>query len=126
VWQPLTGWLGHNAPFAFDPEYRPAPGIQQYQCGTPPVIALAALEAALDVFDTAQQLGGMAAIRAKSLALTEATMQKMVVNTGTAHTTTMPTREMASRMAASVQVSWKFSDSLAGSDTQADSSFLIR
>ncbi|MFN7693423.1 MAG: kynureninase [Burkholderiales bacterium] len=72
VWQPLTGWLGHNAPFAFDPEYRPAPGIQQYQCGTPPVIALAALEAALDVFDTAQQLGGMAAIRAKSLALTEA------------------------------------------------------
>ncbi len=75
VWQPLTGWLGHSAPFAFDAEYRPAPGIQQYQCGTPPVLALAALDAALDVFDTAQQLGGIQAIRAKSLALTEAFMR---------------------------------------------------
>ncbi len=72
VWQPLTGWLGHAAPFAFTPDYRPAPGIQQYQCGTPPIVAMAALESALDVFDTAQQLGGMAAIRAKSVALTEA------------------------------------------------------
>ena len=72
VWQPLTGWLGHAAPFEFSPEYRPAAGIQQYQCGTPPVLAMTALETALDVFDEAAKLGGMGALRAKSVALTEA------------------------------------------------------
>jgi kynureninase len=72
VWQPLTGWLGHAHPFDFDSEYLPAPGIQQYQCGTPPVLSMTALDTALDVFDAAQKLGGMKALRAKSLALTEA------------------------------------------------------
>ncbi|MDR7296446.1 kynureninase [Pelomonas aquatica] len=72
VWQPLTGWLGHAAPFEFSPEYRPAAGIQQYQCGTPAVLAMTGLDSALDVFDEAAKLGGMGALRAKSLALTEA------------------------------------------------------
>lgn len=71
AFQPLSGWLGHAKPFAFVPDYQPAAGIQQYQCGTPPILGMAALDAALDVFDIAQQMGGMAAIRAKSLALTE-------------------------------------------------------
>ena len=48
VWQPLTGWLGHAAPFEFSSEYRPAAGIQQYQCGTPAVLAMTGLETALD------------------------------------------------------------------------------
>jgi kynureninase len=74
VWQPLTGWLGHADPFAFNPDYYPAPGILQYQCGTPPIVSMAALDAGLDVFDTAQQLGGMPAMRAKSVALCEAFM----------------------------------------------------
>ena len=74
VFQPLTGWLGHAHPFDFDTEYLPAPGIQQYQCGTPPVLAMTALDTALDVYDAAQKLGGMRALRAKSLALTEAFM----------------------------------------------------
>ncbi len=72
VWQPLTGWLGHAAPFDFDPDYQPAPGIQQYQCGTPPVLSMTALDTALDVFDAATRLGGMKALRNKSQALTEA------------------------------------------------------
>ncbi len=72
VFQPLTGWLGHAHPFDFDSEYLPAPGIQQYQCGTPPVLAMTGLDTALDVYDAAQRLGGMRALRAKSLALTEA------------------------------------------------------
>jgi kynureninase len=72
VWQPLTGWLGHAAPFEFSPEYRPAQGIQQYQCGTPAVLSMTALDTALDVFDAAAKLGGMGALRAKSLALTDA------------------------------------------------------
>lgn len=47
----LCGWLGHEAPFAFDPDYRSAPGIERMRVGTPPVIALAALDAALDAWD---------------------------------------------------------------------------
>ena len=47
----LSGWLGHEQPFAFDLEYRPAPGIERMRVGTPPVIQLAALEASLDIWD---------------------------------------------------------------------------
>jgi kynureninase len=47
----LSGWLGHQAPFAFDLDYRPGSGIERMRVGTPPVIAMAALEAALDVWD---------------------------------------------------------------------------
>ncbi|MFN3277023.1 MAG: kynureninase [Paracoccus hibiscisoli] len=64
----LQGWMGHAAPFAFDQEYRPAPGIERMRVGTPPVIALSALEASLDIWDTVD----MAALRARSVALTEA------------------------------------------------------
>lgn len=70
-WQPLAGWWGHAEPFAFTPEYQPAMDITRYQCGTQPIISLAALDAALDVFDAAHELGGMAALRTKSLALTD-------------------------------------------------------
>ena len=47
----LSGWLGHESPFAFDLDYRAGGGIERMRVGTPPVIALAALEAALDVWD---------------------------------------------------------------------------
>jgi kynureninase len=69
--QPLSGWLGHAAPFEFAPSYRPAPGIARFVCGTPPVLAMAALECGLDVFAAAEPLGGIAALRAKSNALVE-------------------------------------------------------
>jgi kynureninase len=51
VQSPLSGWLGHAAPFAFEQSYRPAPGILRWQCGTAPILSLVALGAALDVFD---------------------------------------------------------------------------
>ena len=70
--QPLSGWLGHAAPFAFTPDYAPAPGISRYLCGTPPVLAMAALDCGVDTLLAAQPLGGMAALRRKSVALTEA------------------------------------------------------
>ena len=70
AWQPLAGWHGHTAPFAFEAGYQPAPGMARYLCGTPPVLAMAALECGVDTLLAAQSLGGMAAIRAKSLALT--------------------------------------------------------
>jgi kynureninase len=70
-WQPLAGWWGHATPFEFTPDYRPAPGINRYLCGTQPILSLAALECGLDVFAATEPLGGMAALRAKSLALTD-------------------------------------------------------
>ena len=63
----LSGWLGHAAPFAFEPSYRPARGIDRLRVGTPPVLQLAALEAALDAWEGV----GMEAARARSLALQE-------------------------------------------------------
>jgi len=69
--QPLSGWWGHAAPFEFTPNYRPAAGITRYLCGTQPILSLAALECGLDVFGTAAALGGMPALRTKSLALTD-------------------------------------------------------
>lgn len=47
----LSGWMGHNNPFAFDLNYKPANGISRMRVGTPPVIALTALEASLDIWD---------------------------------------------------------------------------
>ena len=65
--QPLTGWLGHAEPFAFEQNYRPAPGIAKVLTGTPSVLSMSALDAALDAFDGVS----MAELRAKSLALTD-------------------------------------------------------
>mgnify|MGYP006274188339 FL=1 len=63
----LQGWLGHAAPFAFEPAYRAAPGVARMRVGTPPVLQMAALEAALDVWDRVD----MADLRARSVALSE-------------------------------------------------------
>lgn len=65
VAQPLSGWMGHRAPFEFDPTYQPAPGILQFLCGTPPVLSMAALDAAVTLFADVD----MAVLRAKSVAL---------------------------------------------------------
>ncbi len=68
--QPLSGWLGHAAPFEFAPSYRPAAGIGRFVCGTPPILAMRALECGLEVFGEAAAFGGMPALRDKSIALT--------------------------------------------------------
>ncbi|MDF1767174.1 kynureninase [Maricaulis sp.] len=61
----LSGWLGHARPFAFEEHYAPAPGIDRFQCGTPAILGMAALECGLDIMLEAD----MDAIRAKSQAL---------------------------------------------------------
>ena len=61
----LAGWLGHEAPFAFDLDYRPGMTIQRMRVGTPPILQLAALDAALDVWEGVS----MEEVRAKCLAL---------------------------------------------------------
>jgi kynureninase len=63
----LSGWLGHEAPFAFDRDYRPGAGIERMRVGTPAVLASAALEAALDIWDGVD----MQALRARSIALSD-------------------------------------------------------
>ena len=62
---PLSGWMGHAEPFAFHDQYQPAPDIRRLLTGTPPVLGLSVLEAALSAFDDVS----MAAVRAKSMAL---------------------------------------------------------
>ena len=69
--QPLSGWLGHAAPFAFESGYRPAAGIERFVCGTPPILAMRSLQCGLEVFDDADPLGGIDALRAKSIRLTD-------------------------------------------------------
>ncbi len=63
----LSGWMGHEAPFAFDLDYRPAPGIERMRVGTPPVIALTVLDAALDAWEGID----MRDVRARSIELSE-------------------------------------------------------
>ena len=65
--QPLSGWMGHVNPFAFTPEYQAADSINQFQCGTPSVLAMSALDAALDVWRDVN----MQQIRNKSMALAD-------------------------------------------------------
>ncbi len=61
----LSGWLGHEAPFAFDLDYRPGRGVERMRVGTPPILQLAALDAALDVWEGVD----MQDLRARSLEL---------------------------------------------------------
>lgn len=67
VASPVTGWMGHEAPFAFDLDYRPVTGINRMTVGTPPILSLSSLHAALDVFEDVD----MNDIRAKSISLSE-------------------------------------------------------
>ena len=63
----LSGWLGHAAPFAMEPTYRPAPGAQRMRVGTPPVIQLGVLQEALRLWADVD----MAALREAAIALSE-------------------------------------------------------
>jgi kynureninase len=69
----LAGWLGHAAPFAFETGYRPGAGVARMRVGTPPVLQMAALDAALDIWDGVD----MAALRARSVALSERFIAKV-------------------------------------------------
>ena len=64
---PLPGWNSHARPFGMRPEYEPAPGVLRGRVGTPDILSMLALEAALDVWEGVR----IEAVRAKSLALTD-------------------------------------------------------
>ena len=63
---PLTGWMGHEAPFDFSTGYTRAPGIRQMLCGSPPILSMAALEVGVDILLEAD----LAEVRKKSIELT--------------------------------------------------------
>jgi len=65
--QPVWGWMGASDPFAMAAEYRPATGIRKFISGTPPVLAMQPLKDMLELITEA----GLAAVRRKSVALTE-------------------------------------------------------
>ena len=69
----LSGWFGHARPFAFEEDYDPAAGIERFQCGTPPVLGLSALEVGVDLLLEAD----MKELRRKSLALGDLFIEKM-------------------------------------------------
>jgi kynureninase len=69
---PLPGWLSHGDPFAMSDSFRPADGMRRLLAGTPPMLSLRALDAALDVFADVS----MAALRHKSLALADLFMAR--------------------------------------------------
>lgn len=64
---PLSGWMGHAAPFAFDLDYQPADGVDRMRVGTPPILSLSALDSALDVFSDVD----LNVLREKSVRLCE-------------------------------------------------------
>ncbi|PND17922.1 kynureninase [Ensifer sp. MMN_5] len=65
--QPLSGWWGHARPFACEKHYAAGEGIRRFLCGTQPILSLRALKGALDIWDEVD----MAALREKSLGLTD-------------------------------------------------------
>lgn len=69
--QPITGWMGHAEPFAMGPSYQPATGMRRFISGTPPVLGMLPLQDMLDLVERA----GIAAVRAKSVALTDFVVQ---------------------------------------------------
>ncbi len=70
---PLSGWMGHSTPFAFDDGYDPAPGIARFLCGTPPILGLAALEEGLALFEEVD----FTAVTAKSVALSTLLIERV-------------------------------------------------
>jgi kynureninase len=75
---PLPGWMGHAAPFAFDGKYVPRDGVARFASGTPPILSLAALSGALEALEgvdlaqlqaKARALGALAIARAQSMGL---------------------------------------------------------
>lgn len=70
---PLAGWFGHSAPFDFSEKFIAAPGIERFQCGTPSILAMVALECGVDTFSGIS----MSAVRRKSLSLSDLFWQLM-------------------------------------------------
>ena len=83
---PLQGWMGHAQPFAFDDDYRPAPGIMSFLTGTPSILALAALDCGLETFEGIS----MRDLEAKSRALSQLFIEEVDERCGSEVTLASP------------------------------------
>ena len=90
---PLSGWMGHARPFDFVDHYVPAAGIDRWLCGTPPILSLIALNAALDAFDGVD----MAAVRARAGALGDLFIDRVETRCAGKGLTLASPREAAAR-----------------------------
>ena len=107
----LSGWLGHDSPFDFDLDYRPAHGIERMRVGTPPVLQLAALQEAMKVWEGVD----MEDVRAASIALQEQFIAEVEAE--------VPQLTLASPREASVrgsQVSFRFEQGYAAMQALID------
>ena len=107
----LSGWLGHDSPFDFDLNYRPAKGIERMRVGTPPVLQMAALEEAMKVWEGVD----MQDVREASVALQERFIEEVERE--------VPQLTLASPRDASVrgsQVSFRFPDGYAAMQALID------
>jgi kynureninase len=93
VQQPLSGWLGHSDPFAFETHYRPAPGIARNVCSTPAVLGLTALECGVDLLLKAE----MPRLRAKSMTMTDLFIRLVEQQCGSFGFTLASSRDAAGR-----------------------------
>ena len=90
---PLSGWMGHAAPFAFGDDYRPADGLARFLCGTPPVLSLAALEVGVDLMLEAD----LATVFAKSQRLCSLFIEQVEARCGHLGLTLVTPRDAAVR-----------------------------
>ncbi|MBI1407427.1 MAG: kynureninase [Caulobacter sp.] len=90
---PLSGWMGHAAPFTFRDDYQPAGGIARFACGTPPVLGVSALEVGVGIAAEA----GAKAIRAKTAALTDLFIRRVEAGPAAAELTLVSPREASAR-----------------------------
>jgi kynureninase len=90
---PLSGWMGHAAPFTFQDDYQPAGGIGRFACGTPPVLGVSALEVGVGIAAEA----GAKAIRAKAGALTDLFIRRVEAGPAGAELALVTPREARDR-----------------------------
>ena len=90
---PLSGWMGDTAPFEFQTSYRPAPGLARMLSGTPPILSMVALDAALDVFQGID----LEAVRAKAVRLTSLFVELVEARLGGAGLVLASPREATAR-----------------------------
>ena len=102
IFQPLSGWWGHAAPFAFEPSFRADPGIRKFLCGTQPILSFRALKPALDIFEGLD----MELVRAKSMSLTSLFID-LVEATCASHGVTLASPPEAERRGSQVALSFE-------------------
>lgn len=116
---PLSGWMGHAAPFAFEPGYRPAHGIDRFLCGTPSVLAMAALEGGIALFERVDR----AALFAKGQALADyyiALMDERCADTGFALASPRDAAQRGSHVAYAHPHAWPICRALAARGVVGD------